>query len=576
MRVTELEKKDRQYEAKIDEITKENTILKEEVEVLTCAVRSGTEKLRLELFLRFGSSSEKYRDIFNISVELLEKEELTLEEQETLAAAKNVLDESAHTSTDLNKKERRNRNPEHRKKGNGCGRQTFDPSYPREQQDFTLPETCPSCGTGLIEINSFDIHEHIDIIKESLKIIKQVKHKGYCPGCGETHNEDGTKKRKIITASSEQRFIPGGLAGDYLVASSLVEKFFFGMSVTRISKLFRILGVDLSEQNFANWHLRAGSELEPVALEIKNFILNQKAINGDETRLQVLDEEERADKLKSWLWVICSATPNMPAAYFHYNVSRGSDVFKEIVGNYSGHLQSDAWGSYQAEKQHYNYTLSLCNAHMRRKIVDAQKAGSYPEGSVGFVTLDKILTLIGKIYGIDNKYRKQWLTDKIISENEFINIRRELTIPLYKKLSTWIEGRKHFHQNDYYIQEGIKYYQNNEKLLQGYLDCAYLNPDNSRVERIIRAFSTIRMNALFAGCPDGAHSLATLESIIQTANLWDLNMYEYINYLLKEITKIRSQVASSVDYSKFLPWNMTPELRKKMSIDTISIKKKPF
>lgn len=210
---------------------------------------------------------------------------------------------------------------------------------------------------------------------------------------------------------------------------------------------------------------------------------------------------------------------------------------------------------------------------MRRKMVDAQKAGSYPEGSVGFVTLDKILRLIGKIYGIDNEYRKQWLTDKIINEAEFINIRKELTIPLYKELTAWIEGREYFHQDDYHIQEGIQYYQNHKDLLQGYLDCAYLNPDSSRVERIIRAFSTVRMNALFAGCPDGAHTLAALESIIQTANLWDLNLYEYMSYLLKEITKIRSMARSAIDYSQFLPWNLTPELRKEMSINTISIKK---
>ncbi len=577
MRVTELEKENKQYVKENSKLTEENDILKEDVEVLTRVVRSGKEKLRLELFLRFGSSSEKYRKLFNIPIELLNKdeEELSPEEQQTIEDAKKLVDESKSANTTSDKKARRNRNPAHRKRGNGCGRQVFDPSYPREQHDFTLDEACSACGCTLVPINSSDIHEHIDILKENLRIIKQVRHKGYCPGCGETQHEDGTKKRTIITAPAPQRFIPGGLAGDSLIATSLVDKFFYGLSVTRIAKRFRNLGVDLSEQNFANWHVRAGSELEPVARAIKHFILNQIAVNADETKFQVLDEEGRADELKSWLWVICSATPDMPAAYFHYNVSRGSDVFKEIVGNYSGYLQSDAYISYRTEAQNYSFTLSLCNAHMRRKMVDAQKAGSYPEGSVGFVTLDKILRLIGEIYGIDNTYRQQWLTDKIINETEFINIRRKLTIPLYKKLSTWIAGRKYFHQDDYYILEGMNYYQNHEKLFQGYLDCAYLNPDNSRVERIIKGACTVRKNSLFAGCPDGAHALATLITIIQTANLWDLNLYAYMNYLLKEMTKIRPLVAATVDYNQFLPWNLPPELRQEMAVQTISIKKKP-
>ena len=579
MRIDELEKENNTLSNENNKLNKEKETLSEDVEVLTRAVRSGKEKLRLELFLRFGSSSEKYRDIFNIPVELLDKpeEELTPEEKQVVENAKKLVEQQANTTdADSSKKERRNRNPEHRVRGNGCGRQTFDSSYPREQVDFHLDEACPHCGTHLVEIDSVDVHEHIDLIKENLRIIKQVRHKGYCPGCGETRHEDGTKKRKILTATATERFIPGGLASNNIIATSLVDKFFFGMSVTRISKLFRIFGIDLSEQNFSNWHLRAGAELEPVALAIKEFILNQKAVNCDESRLQVLDEKERADKLKSWLWVLCSATPDLPAAYFHYNVSRSSSVVKEIVGDYSGFLQADALSAYQTEKQDFQYTLALCLAHSRRRFVDAQKAGSYPEGSVGHITLDKILRLIGKIYSIDNTYRKQWLTEKVITENEFIAIRRKATLPHFEKLSAWIRGRTHFHPEDYHIQYGINYYLNHELLFRSYLDCANLNPDNSRVERVIRHFSTVRANVLFAGCPDGAHAFATLETIIQTANLNDLNMYDYVNYLLNEMTRIRNLNAKDVDYSQFLPWNLTPELRKEMAVETMSIKKKPF
>jgi len=579
MRIAELEKANNKLFNENNKLNKEKEILSEDVEVLTRAVRSGKEKLRLELFLRFGSSSEKYRKLFNIPVELLDKpeDELTPDEQQIIEDAKKLVEQQSNTTDiDSSKKERRNRNPEHRIRGNGCGRQSFDLSYPREQVDFHLDGACPHCGTHLVEIESVDVHEHIDVIKENLRIIKQVRHKGYCPGCGETRHKDGTKKRTIITAAAPVRFIPGGLASNNIIASSLVDKFFFGMSVTRIAKQFRIFGIDLSEQNFANWHLRAGSELEPVALAIKQFILMQDAVNCDESRLQVLDEEERADELKSWLWVLCSATPDFPAAYFHYDVSRSSSVVKEIVGDYSGFLQADAHSSYQTEKQSFQYTLALCLAHSRRRFVDAQKAGSYPEGSVGHITLDKILRLIGKIYSIDNTYRKQWLTEKVITKNEFIAIRRKETLPLFEKLSTWIRGRSHFHKEDYHIQDGINYYLNHESLFRRYLDCANLNPDNSRVERIIRHFSTVRANVLFAGCPDGAHAFATLETIIQTANLNDLNMYDYVNYLLKEMTRIRDLNTKDVDYSQFLPWNLTPELRKEMAVETMSIKKKPF
>jgi len=367
MRVAELEKENEKEKRKIGALEQEigalsqkNAEMEEDVQVLSRAVRAGEEKLRLSLFLRFGSCSEKYRKLFNIPVQLLGKEEegsLTEDEKKLLAEAKHAIERSGKKHAGQEKKGSRNRNPESRVRGNGCGRQSFDPSHPRQREEFLLPEKCPNCGTGLVDIDSPDVHEHIDMVRNSLRIIQQAKHKGYCPCCGETHDAGGGRKRDIITASAPRRFIPGGLAGDGLVAASLVDKFFYGLSVTRISKRFRNLGVDLSEQNFANWHLRAGSELKPVAEAIRDFILTQPAVNADESRIQVLDEKERRDTLDSWMWVICSATPGKPAAYFQYDASRSSDVFKGIVGDYAGYLQADCYVGYQTKRQEYLYTL---------------------------------------------------------------------------------------------------------------------------------------------------------------------------------------------------------------------------
>lgn len=576
MRVAELEKEKKKDKREKSTLLEKIVTLEEDIEVLSRAVRSSEQKLRLELFVRFGSSSERYRKYFNISEELIrkaEEEQLSDEEQKIIDNAKELV-ESDKKLEASNKKGSRNRNPEHRTRGNGCGRQTFDPSYPREKQEFKLADKCHKCGTTIVNINSADVHEYIELLSNNLSIIQQIRDKGYCPCCGETHDENGTKKRTIITAPADERFIPGGLAGDSLIAASIVDKFFCGLSVTRISKRFRNLGVDLSEQNFANWHMRAGNELKPVAEAIKDFILSQDAVNADETRLQVLDEPGRKDTLDSWMWVICSATPSKPAAYFQYDVSRSSDVFKGIVGDYSGFLQADCYVGYQTKKQDYQFTLALCLAHLRRRFIDAQKAGAYPEGSVGYITLDRIITTIGKIYKIDKTYRPLWLDDKLISELDFISTRKRESIPLFEKLSKWIRGRYDLHRDDEFIMEGMNYYLNNELIFRSYLDCANLNPDNSRAERIIRSFSTIRMNTLFAGCPDGAHTMATMETIIQTAYLWDLNLHEYVTYLLKEVTKLRSLKASSVDYSQFLPWNLTPQLREDLGVHSMSIKKK--
>lgn len=279
MQNAELKKENTRYEKELNAANKQVSDLKEDVEVLTRAVRSGKENLRVELFLKFGSSSEKYRKLFNIPVELLDKneEELSDEDKKILQEAKAALKKGDGQSP----KKPRNRHPNHRKPSTGGGRQTFDPSYPREQRHFHPDERCPIRGGEIIEIENQDVHEHIDIIKESLKIIQQVKHKCYCADCVGSDKDHDTNHRTIVTATAPERFIPGGLASDYLIATSLVDKFFYGLSVTRISKLFRQFGIELSEQNFSHWHLRAGMELEPIAHAIKEEILRQPAVSAD-------------------------------------------------------------------------------------------------------------------------------------------------------------------------------------------------------------------------------------------------------------------------------------------------------
>jgi hypothetical protein len=230
---------------------------------------------------------------------------------------------------------------------------------------------------------------------------------------------------------------------------------------------------------------------------------------------------------------------------------------------------------YQAKKQDYKFKLALCTAHLRRKFTDALKGGNYQEGSPGYITIDKILKVIGKIYEIDKTERD--LFDKgIATEEEFVQKRKKLSSPQFKKLTKVINGRKDFHTNDDNILNGMNYYLKHVELFPKYLEIAALNPDNSLAERIIKGFSRIRMNTLFAGSPRGAKAMATLETIIHSANLNDMDIKKYMKYLLENVSLMRDSLASEANYKRLLPWNMSEETKDKLSIHTMSIKHKKF
>ncbi len=79
-----------------------------------------------------------------------------------------------------------------------------------------------------------------------------------------------------------------------------------------------------------------------------------------------------------------------------------------------------------------------------------------------------------------------------------------------------------------------------EKLLR-YLDSPYLTPDTNQVENAIRPFVLGRKNGLFSGSPRGAHTSATLFSLIETARANGIEPYRYLRYLFTKLPLVQTE-----------------------------------
>ncbi|MDP0488982.1 MAG: IS66 family transposase [Pleomorphochaeta sp.] len=126
------------------------------------------------------------------------------------------------------------------------------------------------------------------------------------------------------------------------------------------------------------------------------------------------------------------------------------------------------------------------------------------------------------------------------------------------------------------ILDGLDYYLKHKELFPVYLEAVELTPDNGIVERTIKSFSRIRSNTLFAGSPAGAKAMATIQTIIQTANLNDLDLEKYMKYLLESVSLMRDSLASEANYQNLLPWNLDQKIKSELAIKTMSIKQKKF
>lgn len=86
-------------------------------------------------------------------------------------------------------------------------------------------------------------------------------------------------------------------------------------------------------------------------------------------------------------------------------------------------------------------------------------------------------------------------------------------------------------------RNGLQYCINQEQFLRVFLDNGDVPMDNNLSEQAIRPFTIGRKNWVCANSIHGARTSAVLYSIVETAKVNDLKVYDYMEYLINESAK---------------------------------------
>ena len=84
--------------------------------------------------------------------------------------------------------------------------------------------------------------------------------------------------------------------------------------------------------------------------------------------------------------------------------------------------------------------------------------------------------------------------------------------------------------------KALNYCLNQESYLRVFLSDPLIPMDNNRAEQAIRPFTLGRKNWVNMYSTRGAQSSAVLYSLVETAKANSLNVYEYFNFLLTELS----------------------------------------
>lgn len=253
------------------------------------------------------------------------------------------------------------------------------------------------------------------------------------------------------------------------------------------------------------------------------------------------------------MWVITPGEyEEIKGVIFSYSKSRSAEVAQKILNGYKNILITDGYAGYNIIDEKVIH--AECWAHARR----------YFYNSVPLINkeLDTSATGYNGVKLIDELFKQEKeINEKIVQIEDFeeslsekLRLRKEKLEPILKEFYEWVTLTSEKYIVNKKLKEALTYAINQKKQLSEFIKDAQIPLTNSRCERAIRPFATHRKNWLFADTVDGAKANAVYYSFIESAKLNNLNIYKYINYLLRELPQLEGD-QEETDIEKYLPWS---------------------
>ena len=402
------------------------------------------------------------------------------------------------------------------------GRLIDTSNLPKETIVYDLPEkdkTC-DCGCELHKIGD-DVSQQIDYIPASLKLIEHVRAKYSCRAC-----------QTIKSAKKPESPLGKCMATERFVADVIIKKYEQHLPLYRQSQILEQNGATIPDNTLGNWVMNAADVLSPIGDALWQQLDNTNILQADETTVKIL----KPDK-KGYFWGYHSYKPDNRFITFEFNLSRSGDIPSHRLKNYSGILQSDAYGGYNSLRAKPNVINIGCWDHARRKFADTIKVCNNNTNGVA----GTLMKFINKLYKIEKEA-------KSLTYEQRYNLRQEkskLILAELKKSYMKISAPPKS-----LLGKAITYLNNNWDELTEYIKHGEAQLSNCWIENEIRPFAIGRKNWMFVGNEISANKAALIYSIIQTCKMNSINAKNYISYILQQGHKLRRK---EIDPVKLLP-----------------------
>ena len=394
-------------------------------------------------------------------------------------------------------------------------------------------KVCPCCNKSRTHMGDV-VHEELEVIAMKLVVRQTIRPKYVC-NSKQCHDET------ICIPALPARLLPHSNASPSLVADIITKKYIDHLPLYRQEQQWMRLSIDLPRSQMCNWLMNVGKQCEPLYEVLKEPIINYDISHADETTVQVLNEPERTNTQKSYIWCYKGGPPETPVACFEYQSNRRAENAATFFEDYEGYIHSDAYNGYDwinADKQYKQIHL-YCMAHARRPFAELVKMTATPGVS------HQAIRYFEQLYAIEKQARQ----DQLDPCARFL-LRLEKSKPILDQLFHLLKAKAPGVPPSSKLGLAINYMLTREEGFYTFLYDGRLEIDNNSLENLIRPFAIGRKNWLFLGSPRGAKTACIFYSLIQACKLNDIEPFAYFNAMLRLLPACKTKD----DFRKLLPW----------------------
>lgn len=359
-------------------------------------------------------------------------------------------------------------------------------------------DNCPHCGGARLLARDYEVVEKLDIVKAFIRRRRITRAVRVCGQC----------RRTTTAPMPPMPCARSGYTIEFL-AWLVVQKFVLLVPLDRIRRLLESQGVHLSEGTLVSLIERAADLLAAIDGAHWKELKAGRWMALDGTGLKTMVE----GMPRTWLGNLDVFNRNALTVYQFSMTKHGDDLNNKLAG-FTGTVVCDA------ESRHNELFASgraeaNCNAHPRRKFRDAKRDQPKLAAEGG-----QFLT---QMYAVEKAAQKQGVTG-----DDLRLMRQRHTRPIVDRFKEWLERVGPTLLPSDPLAKAINYYIRHFAGLTRFIDDGDLPIDNNRSERAFQNHAKLRLNALFAGSPEGAHRWAIILGVVETAQRMGLDVLDYL------------------------------------------------